>query len=100
MFTESEPTLDQFSLSAFLAGVLHQISWELAQDSPSFQQFAVGDMLLAQSLYEENLFVNGTGSGQAQGLLGNSGSGVTGIPRGSDTYTSESLDATFDVMGK
>src|SRR5579871_2445942 len=43
LFTESEPTLEQFTLSAFMAGVLHQISWELAQDVPSFQSFAVTD---------------------------------------------------------
>ena len=49
LFTESEPVLDQFTLSAFMAGVLHQISWELAQDVPSFQQFAVGDMLLGSA---------------------------------------------------
>ena len=100
LFTESEPTLEQFTLSAFMAGVLHGISWELAQDVPSFQQFAVGDMLLAQQIYEGNLYVNGTGTGQAQGLIGNTGTGVTGVLVGSDTYTSELLDATFDVMGK
>jgi HK97 family phage major capsid protein len=98
LFTESEPTLDQFTLSAFMAGVLHQISWELAQDVPSFQQFAVGDMLLAQQLYEENLYVNGTGTGQAQGLIGNTGAGVTGVVVGSDNYASELLAATFDVQ--
>jgi HK97 family phage major capsid protein len=70
-FTESEPTIGQFTLSAYMAGVLQEISWELAQDVPAFQAFAVDDMLLAQAMYEENLFVNGTGSGQAQGLLGN-----------------------------
>jgi HK97 family phage major capsid protein len=98
VFTESEPTLDQFTLSAFMAGVLHQISWELAQDVPSFQQFAVGDMLLAQQLFEENLYVNGTGTGQAQGLIGNTGAGVTGVVVGSDAYASELLAATFDVQ--
>ena len=81
--------LDQFTLSAFLAGVLHQISWELVQDVPSFQQFAVTDMLLAQQLYEENLYVNGTGTGQAQGLIGNTGEGVSGLTVGSDNYASE-----------
>lgn len=98
VFTESEPVLDQFTLSAFMAGVLHQISWELAQDVPSFQQFAVGDMLLAQQLYEENLYVNGTGTSQAQGLMGNTGTGVTGVLVGSDNYASELLAATFDVQ--
>lgn len=99
VFTESEPVLEQFTLSAFLAGVLHQISWELAQDVPAFNEFALSDMLLAQSLYEENLFVNGTGTGQAQGLIGNVGAGKTGVAAGSDSYVSELLDATFDVMG-
>jgi HK97 family phage major capsid protein len=98
LFTESEPVLDQFTLSAFMAGVLHQISWELAQDVPSFQQFAIGDMMLAQQLYEENLYVNGTGTGQAQGLIGNTGAGVTGVVVGSDNYASELLAATFDVQ--
>lgn len=98
VFQESEPVLDQFTLSAFMAGVLHQISWELAQDVPSFQQFAIGDMLLAQQLYEENLYVNGTGTGQAQGLIGNVGAGVTGVAAGTDNYASELLAATFDVQ--
>jgi HK97 family phage major capsid protein len=74
-FTESEPTIGQFTLSAYMAGVLQEISWELAQDVPAFQAFAVDDMLLAQAMYEENLYVNGTGSGQAQGLVGNVGLG-------------------------
>lgn len=99
LFTESEPVLEQFELSAFMAGLQHVISWELAQDQPAFQQFAVGDMILAQSLFEENLFVNGTGTGQAQGLLGNVGAGITGVAAGTDNYTSELLDATFDVLG-
>ena len=74
-FTESEPTIGQFTLSAYMAGVLQEISWELAQDVPAFQAFAVDDMLLAQAMYEENLYVNGNGSGQAQGLIGNVGAG-------------------------
>jgi HK97 family phage major capsid protein len=74
-FTESEPTIGQFTLSAYMAGVLQEISWELAQDVPAFQAFAVDDMLLAQGMYEENLFVNGSGSGQPQGLVGNVGAG-------------------------
>ncbi len=99
LFTESEPTLDQFTLSAFMAGLTHLISWELAEDVPSFQAFAVNDMLLAQSIFEENLFVNGTGTNQAQGLIGNTGAGITGVTAGTDNYASELLDATFDVMG-
>jgi HK97 family phage major capsid protein len=97
-FTESEPTLDQFLLSAFMAGIQHNISWELAQDVPAFQQFAVSDMLLAQQMYEENLFVNGTGTGQAQGLIGNVGAGVTEEP--DDNGNLVSIDGTLDLIGK
>ena len=98
LFQESEPVLDQFTLSAFMAGLQHIISWELAQDVPSFQSFAVIDMLLAQAMFEENWFVNGNGSGQAQGLLGNVGAGVTGeVADASSNLLS--IDATFDVMG-
>jgi len=100
LFTESEPTLDQFTLSAFMAGVLHQISFELAEDVPSFTQFAINDMSTAQSIYEENKFVNGSGTGEAQGLIGNTGAGVTGVLVGSDNYASELLTATFDVQGQ
>ncbi len=82
-FTESEPTIGQFTLSAYMAGVLQEISWELAQDVPAFQAFAVDDMLLAQAMYEENLYVNGNGSGQAQGLTGNVGLGFG--PQEADT---------------
>jgi HK97 family phage major capsid protein len=97
-FTESDPVLDQFTLSAFMAGLSHTISWELAQDVPSFQQFAVGDMLLAQSLFEENWYVNGTGTGQPQGLIGNTGAGITGVVAdGSGNLLS--IDSTFDVLG-
>ncbi|HZR58467.1 MAG TPA: phage major capsid protein [Terriglobales bacterium] len=99
-FTESDPTLDQFTLSAFMAGITHTISWELAQDVPSFQQFALSDLVLALQMFEANLFVNGTGTGQAQGLIGNTGTGVTGVLVGTDNYASELLAATFDVLGK
>ena len=99
-FTESDPTLDQFTLSAFMSGVTHTISWELAQDVPSFQQFAVSDLVLAIQMLEESLYVSGTGTGQAQGLIGNTGAGVTGVAAGSDNYASELMRASFDVQGK
>jgi HK97 family phage major capsid protein len=99
-FTESEPTLDQFTLSAFMAGLTHICSWELLEDVPSFQAFSVTDMLSAQQIFEENWYVNGTGNGQAQGLIGNVGTGTgVAVVAGSDNYASELLDATIDVLG-
>jgi hypothetical protein len=65
--------LGQFTLSAFMAGILNTLSWELVQDVPTFQQFAMTDIILAQQMFEENLYVNGTGTNQAQGLIGNMG---------------------------
>jgi HK97 family phage major capsid protein len=99
-FQESDPSLDQFTLSAFMAGSVRTISWELAQDVPSFQQFCIMDLVLALQMYEENKYVNGTSVNEPQGLIGNTGTGVTGVAAGSDNYASELLDATFDVLGK
>jgi HK97 family phage major capsid protein len=101
-FNESDPTLEQITLSAFMAGVTHTVSWELVQDVPAFQQFAVTDLILALQMYEENLFCNGNGTGEAQGLIGSgrTGAGVTGVLVGTDSYGSELLVATFLVLGE
>jgi HK97 family phage major capsid protein len=97
-FGEVDPTVDQFTLSAFMAGGLRTISWELSQDVPSFQQFCVRDLVLAVQMFEEAKYVLGSGTGEAQGLIGNTGVGVTDVAAGTDGYGSELLDATFDVM--
>jgi HK97 family phage major capsid protein len=97
-FTESELTLGQFTLSAFMAGILENVSWELAQDVPAFQSAVVDDMVLAQQMYEENLYVNGTGSGEAQGLIGNVGGGVTEEPDTNGNLVS--VNGTLDIIGK
>jgi HK97 family phage major capsid protein len=97
-FGESDPTLSQITLSAFMAGIQHTVSWELAQDVPSFQAFAIDDMILAQQMYEENLYVNGTGSGQAQGLIGNVGAGVVEEPDANGNLVS--INGTLDLISK
>lgn len=96
-FTENDPTLSQFTLSAYMAGIQESISWELAQDVPAFQAFAVDDMILAQQMYEENLYINGTGSGQAQGLIGNVGAGVTEEPDSNGNLVS--ISGILDLIG-
>lgn len=92
------PTLGQFTLSAFMGGVAGDLSWELVQDVPAFQQFAVTDMLDAMTMFEEALFISGTGTSEAQGLLGNVGVGVTGEPADANGNLL-SIQATFDVQG-
>jgi len=97
-FTESELTLSQVTLSAFMAGIQENISWELAQDVPTFQATTVDDMVLAQQMFEENLYINGTGSGQAQGLIGNVGAGVVEEPDSNGNLVS--IQGTLDLTGK
>lgn len=97
-FAESELTLGQFTLSAFMAGIQENLSWELAQDVPAFQATTVEDMILAQQMYEENLYVNGSGSGQAEGLVNNVGTGVT---EEADTNGNlVTVNGTLDLIGK
>ncbi len=98
-FPETDPVLEQVTLSAFMAGIRETISWELAQDVPTFQAFAVDDMLTAQQIYEGNKYINGGGTGEPQGLLGNVGAGVTGAVADAQGNLL-SIDATFDVLGK
>ena len=66
LFADSDATLEQFTLSAFMIGGSHTVSWELMQDVPAFQRFVVTDLLLDHSVYEDNLFVNGNGTGQPE----------------------------------
>lgn len=94
-FGGADPTLEQFTLSAFMVGHIEDASWELLQDVNTFQAFMTDDILLSIAVLKENWFVNGTGSGQAQGLLGNVGAGVTCATH---AY-SDILDSTFDIQG-
>ena len=96
-FVESDPTLSQFTLSAFMNGIQETISWELAQDVPAFQQFCVQDMVLACQMREEGFYVNGTGTGQAQGLIGNVGAGVSEEPDANGNLVS--IAGTLDLTG-
>lgn len=97
-FTESDPTLGQLTLTANMIGIQETISWELAQDVPTFQQFCVDDMTLAQQMKEEGFYATGTGSGQPQGLIGNVGVGVVEEPDSNGNLVS--IAGTLDLTGK
>ncbi len=97
-FTESDPTLGQFTLSAHLNGIQQTVSWELAQDVPSFQAFCVDDMMTAVQFKEESYYVGGTGTDQPQGMIGNVGEGVTEEPDTDGNLIS--IDGTLDLVGK
>lgn len=97
-FGGTDPTMEQFTLSAFMAGHIANISWELAQDVPAFLAYLQADELLSIAILEEGWFVSGTGTGQAEGIKGNVDTGVTGVAAGTDTYAEELLAASFDVQ--
>jgi len=96
-FAEVDPTLSQVTLSAFMSGIQETISWELAQDVPAFNAFCVQDMILAQQMYEENKYINGSGSGEPQGLIGNVGAGVTEEPDSNGNLVS--IAGILDLIG-
>jgi HK97 family phage major capsid protein len=98
LFSESDPALAQFTLSAFMTGLTHTVSWELLQDVSMFQEFSVGDLLNAVDINEDNAFVNGTGSGQPLGLIGNTATG-TGAPYLVESTGAYLLNATDDILG-
>ena len=101
-FGGADPTIDQFTLSAYMVGHSEAASWELLQDVVAFQSFMTDDILLSIATLKENYYVNGTGTNQPQGLIGNTGTGtgaayaVTGTPA---TDSAALLLATFDVLG-
>jgi len=96
VFTGSGPSLGAFKLSAFMAGTANIISLELARDVPSFQTFLNQDVSLDLVNVEENLFVNGSGVGQPQALIGNVGAGVTEEPDASGNLVT--INGTLDIL--
>lgn len=97
-FGGTDPTMEQFTLTANMVGHLANISWELAQDVPAFLSYLEQDELLSIALLEEGFFVTGNGTGQPQGVKGNVAAGVTGVVTGTDTYQEELLQASYDVQ--
>jgi HK97 family phage major capsid protein len=100
-FAESNPALSQFTLSAFMTGLTHTVSWELLQDVQMFQEFAVNDLLNAINIAEDGFFVSGTGTNQPQGLIGNVGTGVGSAYAlaGTSADAATLINSTLDVLG-
>jgi HK97 family phage major capsid protein len=97
-FTVITPTLNQFTLSAFVMGAEGDISFELAGDATKFATFLGDDMSLAIQELEESYFVGGTGVGQPQGLLGNIDTGIAAATA-DGLGNLLSIDTTFDILG-
>lgn len=70
-FTASIPQFATTKLSAYQIGAQVGVSWELLQDSKALASFVTSELYRAITVAEESLFISGSGSGQAQGYLGN-----------------------------
>jgi HK97 family phage major capsid protein len=96
-FAGTVPALSQITLSAFMGGTIAACSLEILQDVPEFESFVLDDISLDIQQLEENWFVNGTGSGQPQGLIGSVGAGVTEEVDGSGNLVT--VNGTLDLIG-
>jgi HK97 family phage major capsid protein len=96
-FTGTDPTIEQFTLGAYMTGHPEDISWELLQDLPAFLAFVQADILLSIAVLKEGLFATGSGSGQPQGLIGNTGTGVTGSADNGSTLITDGLTVQGDL---
>lgn len=98
-FGGADPTLGQTLLSAFMAGALRLVSWELMQDVQAFQSYVVEDLIKGQRILEDSLLATGSGTNEALGVFGNTGTG-TGSSyafTGASTDSTTLLDSLFDV---
>jgi len=98
-FGGADPTLGQITLTAFMAGALRLVSWELLQDVDLWQQFVVDDLLKGQRILEGSLLATGSGTGQPLGVFGNTGTGTGAAYNfaGTDADGTTLLNSLFDV---
>ena len=69
IFGKSDPSFTQKTLSAFMTGDTVETSWEIAQDVVAMLSFVTDDLTRAVQTYEEDKFLNGSGSGEPEGIL-------------------------------
>ena len=68
-FAGTPPSFNTVTLSAYMAGVQVAATWELLQDVGALESFITADINRGMFNYEENVFINGTGTGQPLGYL-------------------------------
>jgi HK97 family phage major capsid protein len=106
--TESDPTLSTVTLGAYKYANFFQVSYELANDSPTnlldfLARQAALSLGLGSTGYGDDL-INGTGSGQPRGLLLDAATGVTG-PAGTGTSlgtqgtANQGSDSLWNLVG-
>jgi HK97 family phage major capsid protein len=91
-FAANVPQFNTTTLSAYMAGDSVAVSWELLQDVGALAAFVTADLNRAVFNYEENKFINGSGSGEPLGYL----NGVA-TPRSAALSIDSVLDLTGDL---
>jgi HK97 family phage major capsid protein len=96
-FGTSAPQFSTTMLSAFVVGNSVFASWELLEDAKAANAFIPAELQRAIRTEEESLFINGTGSNQPQGYLGNAttatGASIT------DGGAALGIDPILDTVG-
>jgi HK97 family phage major capsid protein len=96
-FGGTNATLGTVLLSAFGSGVTYPLSMEIFQDVPTLLTFLSQDGVSDIDALEESLFIGGSGVGEAQGLVGNVGAGVSEAPDAAGNLVNP--DGLLDLIG-
>lgn len=89
-FATNVPQFNTTTLTAYMAGDSVSVSWELLQDVGALAAFVTADLNRAVFNYEEDKFVNGSGTGEPLGYI----NGATAA-----TSAALSIDAVLDLTG-
>lgn len=92
-FAGVAPSFTQVTLTAYMAGVVVPVTLELAQDVPALQPFLTADLSRGIQNYEEDKFINGSGSGEPMGIL-------NGADAGQSVAMDEYGEAALDLTGE
>lgn len=96
-FATNVPQFATTELQAYVVGDSIYASWELLQDSKACASFLMQELARIIRVEEEYLFVNGTGSSQPQGYLGNGTTAAgTSITAGAATL---GINPILDTVG-
>jgi HK97 family phage major capsid protein len=93
-FQVTAPTLGQFTLTSYQNGAYVPVSIELLSDVSALAPFVTTDLSRAICNWEENMFWNGSGTGQPEGLLGNAGNTIA------ESLTTYGIDAFLDLTAE
>jgi HK97 family phage major capsid protein len=95
------PNFATTQLTAYVIGDSVAASWELLEDAKAASQFITADLQRAIRVSEENYFINGTGSSQPQGYLGNAttATGAT-ITAGAGTLNTNNILDTIGTLNR